>query len=174
VETYRPVGKEWLAQTIEKELKQCGDAQARWDAVWNQAVAIQPLIPAARRPFFDAQVLAMIQINRESNRMLQLVSGAIQNAQKGSTAEAHRQLNAALAALAQIKKAETAAEYGKWKNWYRGDWLTGVYRTGQIIEIMNKFLDDPQTHLAPPVLWDGWEAYYHIMHYEGNRSADVR
>ena len=22
-----------------------------------------------------------------------------------------------------------AAEYGKWKNWYRGDWLTGVYRT---------------------------------------------
>jgi hypothetical protein len=106
--------------------------------------------------------------------MLQFVSGAIQNAQKGNIAEAHKQLTTALDALAQIKKAETAAEYGKWKHWYRGDWLTGIYRTGQIIEIMNKFLDDPQTHLAPPVLWDGWEAYYHIMHYEGDRSADVQ
>lgn len=28
--------------------------------------------------------------------------------------------------------------------------------------------------LSPPVLWDGWEAYYHIMHYEGDRSADVQ
>jgi hypothetical protein len=174
VESYRPVGKEWLAKTVEKELKQCGDAQARWDGVWNQAIAIQPLIPAPRRSFFDEQVIAMIQINRESNRMLQLVSGAIQNAQQGNIAEAHEQLQKALDSLVQIRKAETAAEYGKWKNWYRGDWLTGIYRTGQIIEIMNKFLDDPQTHLAPPVLWDGWEAYYHIMHYEGDRSADVR
>ncbi|HEX6545774.1 MAG TPA: glycosyl hydrolase 115 family protein, partial [Bryobacteraceae bacterium] len=92
VEARRPVGKEWLAQAVEQQLKQCGDAQARWDAVWNHATAIAPLIPAARRPFFDEQVLAMIQINRESNRMLQLVSGAIQNAQKGNIAEAHKQL----------------------------------------------------------------------------------
>jgi hypothetical protein len=28
--------------------------------------------------------------------------------------------------------------------------------------------------VSPPVLWDGWEAYYHIMHYEGDRSADVK
>ena len=36
------------------------------------------------------------------------------------------------------------------------------------------FLNDPLTHAQPPVLWDGWEAYYHIMHYEGDRSADVK
>jgi len=24
------------------------------------------------------------------------------------------------------------------------------------------------------VIWDGWEAYYHIMHYEEDRSADVQ
>jgi hypothetical protein len=28
--------------------------------------------------------------------------------------------------------------------------------------------------LAPPLLWSNWEAYYHIMRYEQDRSADVK
>jgi len=83
-------------------------------------------------------------------------------------------VNRAIASLDEIDRAEAAAEYGKWKNWYRGDWLTGVYRTRQVLEVFSKFLDDPLTHIAPPVLWDGWEAYYQIMHYEGDRTADVQ
>ena len=50
-----PTGKEWLRETVAKEIQQCGDAQPRWDAVWNKAVAIEPLIPIARRPFYHAQ-----------------------------------------------------------------------------------------------------------------------
>jgi hypothetical protein len=42
-----------------------------------------------------------------------------------------------------------------------------------MVEVFSKFLTDPLTHLPPPVFWDGWEAYYHIMRYEGDRSADV-
>jgi hypothetical protein len=170
---YRPSGKEWLAQAIDKEMQACGEAQPRWDKVWNHALAIEPLIPVARRPFFHAQVLAMIAINRESNRILYLVSKAIQDAQAGRTPQAHQQLADALAAFSSIQKAEAAAEYGKWKDWYRGDWLTGIYRTRELVQVMDKFIDDPETHLAPPLVWEGWEAYYHIMHYEGDRTADV-
>ncbi len=170
----RPAGKEWLRQTVAREIQQCGDAQSRWDAVWKDAIAIEPLIPTLRRPFYHAQVLAMIAINRQSNRILYLVSKAIQDAQNKDTAQAHKDLAEALSAFDEIERAEAAAEYGKWKHWYRGDWLTGIYRTRQIVEVMTKFIDDPETHLAPPVLWDGWEAYYHIMHYEGDRTADVK
>jgi hypothetical protein len=88
--------------------------------------------------------------------------------------EAHQHAAEALSALDGIEKAEAAAEYGKWKHWYRGDWLTGIYRTHELVQVFSKFLDDRETHIAPPVLWDGWEAYYHIMHYEGDRSADVQ
>ena len=28
--------------------------------------------------------------------------------------------------------------------------------------------------VSAAVLWDGGEAYYHIMHYQGDRSADVK
>jgi hypothetical protein len=170
----RPVGKEWLWQAVAREIQQCGDAQPRWDAVWNKAVALEDLIPATRRPFYGEQVLAMITINRQSNHILYLISKAIQDAHNKETVEAHKDIAETLTAFDEIERTEKAAEYGKWKNWFRGDWLTGIYRTRQIVEVLNKFIDDPQTHLAPPILWDGWEAYYHIMHYEGDRSAEVK
>lgn len=170
----RITGKEWLDQAIAREIQQCGDAQPRWNAVWKKALEIEPLIPTGRKPFYREQVLAMIAINRESNRILFRVSKAIQDAQDGRTSEAREEARQALSALDEIQQAESAAEYGKWKNWYRGDWLTGVYRTRQIVLTFPNFLDDPQTHVSPPILWDGWEAYYHIMHYEGDRSADVK
>jgi hypothetical protein len=169
----RLTGKEWLDDTIARELKQCADAQPRWDAVWKKALAIEPLVPVARRPFYDFAVLTMIQINRDSNRALYLVSKAIQDAENGKTSVAHDEAEQAVKALEEIQKAQSAAEYGKWKNWYRGDWLTGVYRTHQLMQIFANYLEDPETHIVPPVIWDGWEAYYHIMHYEGDRSADV-
>ncbi|HLH52629.1 MAG TPA: glycosyl hydrolase 115 family protein [Verrucomicrobiae bacterium] len=165
--------KDWLHETVEREIKQCGDAQPRWDAVWSKALAAEPLVAPDRRLFYRASVLTMIAINRQSNRALLELSRAIQLAQAGHTSAAVESTHKALLALDSIQQAEQAAEYGKWKNWYRGDWLTGIYRTKQIAEIFSKFLTDPMTHLPPPVLWDGWEAYYHIMHYEGDRTADV-
>ena len=169
----RESGKDWLRKAVEREIRQCGDAQPRWDSVWEKALAAEPLVAPDRRPFYRASVLTMIAINRESNQMLLAISNAIQQAQAGQTRAAVESAHKALLALDSIQQAEQTAEYGKWKNWYRGDWLTGVYRTKQIAEIFSKFLTNPLTHLPPPVLWDGWEAYYHIMHYEGDRTADV-
>jgi len=170
----RPVGKQWLREAVSKEVEQCGDAQKRWDAVWNHALAIEPLVPPDRLPFYRSQALAMIAINRGSNRMLFLLSSAIQEAEKGNKSKAHEHIEQAIAQLDGINHAEKAAEYGKWKNWYRGDWLTGIYRTHEMLEVFQKFLEDPQTQISPPILWDGWEAYYHIMLYQGDRSADVQ
>ncbi len=167
-------GKDWLKEATAREIQQCGEAQSRWDAVWKQAVAAEPLVSPARQLFYRSSVLTMISINRESNHALYLISKAIEDAQNGKTTEAHSEAEQALAALDDIQKAQSSAEYGKWKNWYRGDWLTGVYRTKQMTQIFANFLNDPLTHIAPPVIWDGWEAYYHIMHYEGDRSADVK
>ncbi|HEX7961003.1 MAG TPA: glycosyl hydrolase 115 family protein [Terriglobales bacterium] len=167
-------GKEWLQQTVTREIQQCGEAQPRWDALWKKALEIEPSIDADRKPFYQAQVLAMIAINRESNRILYLISKAIQDAESDRSGQARDEAAQALRSFDEIQRAESQAEYGQWKNWYRGDWLTGIYRTRQITEAFSHFLGDPETHLAPPLLWDGWEAYYHIMHYEGERSAEVK
>jgi hypothetical protein len=170
----RSGGKQWLQETTTKEIQQCGDAQSRWDEVWKDAMAAEPLIPAARRPFYQASVLTMITINRESNRMLSLISRSIEDAKAGRLAQAQQEAAEAKHALDQVHQAQAAAEYGIWKNWYRGDWLTGVYRTQQTLQEYIAFLKDPLAPLTPPIEWNRWEAYYHIMHYEGDRSADVQ
>jgi len=102
------------------------------------------------------------------------VAQSMKDNDAGNTAKALTEADEALKSLDEIQVAMHTAEYGKWKNWYRGDWLTGVYRTQQTLEAYAAFLKDPLTHLSPPIVWSGWEAYYHIMMYEGDRSADVQ
>jgi asparagine N-glycosylation enzyme membrane subunit Stt3 len=118
--------------------------------------------------------LTMITINRESNRALLLVARALQDDAAGDGEKAQNEARQALQALDAVRGSMTAAEYGRWKNWYRGDWLTGVYRTRELVQAYADHLKDPMAKLPAPVSWSGWEAYFHIMEYEGDRSVDVR
>src|SRR5215469_7079234 len=160
-------------QALKGEIERCGAAQPRWDDLWNEAVAAEGLVPAERKPFFEAGVLAMIAINKESNRTLSLIAQAVLDARNGRVAEAQQLAKRALSSLDEIDRAESAAEYGKWKNWYRGDWLTGIYRTRELVQMFLNYLDDPLGHISPPAFWSSWEAYYHIMQYEKDRQVDV-
>jgi hypothetical protein len=102
-----------------------------------------------------------------------MLKATARGGKRGQIAEARQTTSRALNALAAVHHAQVSAEYGKWKNWYRGDWLTGVYQTHQVVQTFAAFLNDQLTHFQPPVIWSNWEAYYHIMHYEGDRSVDV-
>ena len=161
------------ADALKGEIQRCSEAQPRWDALWTKAVVAEQLVSSERRPFYRAHVLAMIAIGRESNQALLSVAEAVQDAEKGETARARTGVARALEALDEIFKAEQNAEYGKWKGWYRGDWLTGIQRTRELVQIFAKQLEDPLSPMPPPVFWTGWEAYYHIMRYEGERTANV-
>ncbi|HEV2135104.1 MAG TPA: glycosyl hydrolase 115 family protein [Terracidiphilus sp.] len=161
-------------QALQDDVEDCAAAQPRWDKVWQDAVAAEPLVDPARRDYYQAEVLTMITINRESNRMLLDVARSLQDNDAGDTAKAETEASEALAALDAIQKSMAAAEYGKWKNWYRGDWLTGVYRTRELVQDYYNHLKDPMAKLPAPANWSGWEAYFHIMEYEDDRSVDVK
>ena len=167
------MGPGWVATTAQRELGICGAAQARWDAVWHAALAAEPLVAPDRRRYYEAGMLTMIAINRDSNRILYLVAAAVRDFRAGHTAEALAEARATLPAFDEIQRLESAAEYGKWHNWYRGEWLDGIPHTRALVETFVRYLHDPMTTLPPPVLSGGWEGYYHIMHYEGDRTADV-
>jgi len=168
-----PYDSDRAFEQAEREVKNCGDAAPRWDAVWKQAEAAEPLVAADRRLFYQAGVLTMIAINRESNRMLLALSQAVVALHNGDHATAAAKTNEALQAIDAIQMSESKAEYGKWKNWYHGDWLTGVDRTRQLVEDFAAWLRDPDAPMPPPIDWRNWEAYYHIQHYEGTRTVDV-
>jgi Ni/Co efflux regulator RcnB len=161
------------ATSLKRDVEESEGAQPRWDAVWKRAVAAENLVDPDRRDYYQFEVLTMITINRESNRALGLVAKALQDDDAGQTAKAIAEADEAVKSLDAIQASMTKAEYGKWKNWYRGDWLTGVYRTHEIVKDYADHLKDPMVRLPAPLSWTGWEAYFHIMKYEGDRSVDV-
>jgi hypothetical protein len=161
------------AALLDHDIEECDTAQPRWDAAWNHARAAEDLVDPDRRAYYHAAVLTMITINRESNWALLLIARAMKDDAAGDVDKARTEAGEALQALDSIQESMAAAEYGKWKNWYRGDWLTGVYRTRELVQAYADHLKDPMAKLPAPVAWTGWEAYFHIMEYEGDRSVDV-
>ena len=101
------------------------------------------------------------------------MSDAIRSVRAGDKTRAHRDVKEALTAIAHIKQIERANEYGKWRHWYHGKWLVGVDETSAMIENFDRWIDDPPTRLPAPVVSNSWQAYYHIMHYEGDKSSNV-
>lgn len=168
------MGPDWVPTTVRRELAICGAAQARWDAVWHEALAAEPLVAPARGQYYEFEVLTTIALNRDSNRILYLVAAAVRDFRAGQTAKALAEANATRPAFDEIERLEKAAEYGKWRNWYRGEWLDGIRHTHDLVATFIRYLHDPQTSLPAPVLSDGWQGYYHIMHYEGDRTVDVK
>jgi len=169
----RDIERDYAATAMARELKVCGEAQGHWDAVWQEAKAAEALIPAERKAFYEAYVLTQIVFNRDGNRMLWLVSDALRAMKAGDKTKAHQDVKEALAQIAEMKRMERGAEYGKWRHWYRGEWLVGVDETGAMLENFDRWIDDPLTRLPPPVISNSWQAYYHVMHYEGDKSSDV-
>jgi glycosyl hydrolase family 115 (putative glucuronidase) len=158
---------------VKTYVENCSEAVSRWDAVWRAATDAEPLVAQERLPFYRAHVLTGIAINRLSNLVLLHVSRAAQAHAAGHVDDARRELAEARRACDEIARAEAGAEYGRWANWYAGDWLTNIRRTSETIQLYAQHLSDALAPLPSALLWD-WEAYYHILHYEGNRSVDVR
>lgn len=169
----RDVERDYVEKTLARELPVTAAAAPRWDAVWEEAKAAEALVPKERLAFYDYYVLTGIAMNRDGNRMLLAMARAIAAARAGDKAKAHGHAAEALAAIAEIKQRERGAEYGKWRHWYRGEWLVGIDETREMIAYFQRWLDDPLTRLPPPVHSNSWQAYYHIMHYEGGKSVDV-
>lgn len=167
---YKP---NWAVEQAKKEIAACSGAKPRWDALWAKAQAAERLVPVSRRQFYQGGVLTMIAINRDSNQMLLSLSRAIVALHEGNHAEAELGTRQAITALQELKMSESKAEYGKWKNWYRGDWLTGVSRTQQLLTQFAKYLRNPDIPVPPPIDMSNWEGYYHIQHYQGSRTVNV-
>jgi hypothetical protein len=173
-ENSRGVGPDYIQKTTDRELKVCAEARPKWDAVWRDAVKAEALVDPARKPFYDYAVLTMIAINRDSNHILLQVSKAVRDAQGGDKAKAKKEVLATMADFDEIKRLQKQAEYGKWKHWWRGEWLVGIDGTRDLVNAYLRFLDDPQTTLPSPAQAYSWQGYYHIMRYEGDQTANVK
>ncbi len=106
----------WLADI-------CRQADPRWVKAQQLAEKARPLVPAARRNFFQAHVLTQLAIHLHSNRMLLDLAEA---ARDGSASGKSEKTAAAIVELERVLEALHAAEYGKWAGFYQGDLFVNV------------------------------------------------
>lgn len=164
----------WLHDALSREKRACDESLKRWRAVYTEAQRIQPLVDPARRAFYQSSILTMIEINLESTQMLLDVTNAIDAHDHHREQDAIASIRDAEAALSRARDGEGKAEYGRWKNWYHGDWLTGIPRTQAALKEYEDFLADSSAPVPAPIRWADWEAYFHILHYEGDRTVNVK
>lgn len=156
-----------------REESACSEAEPRWEVAWQAALAAESQVTPERRPFYRAEVLTMISIQRESNAALLHIARALLDQQRKNLLAAIAHAQQAQDALDRILAQEKSVETGTWQHWYRGDWLVGIPRTRQLTASYLAFLHDPEAPVPPPILWNDWEAYYHILQYEGDRTVDI-
>jgi hypothetical protein len=144
------------------------EAAPRWQKARGLAEKAQPLVPADRRAFFQANVLSQVDIHIHSNRMVLHLARAAADLHG---AEQSSQIRAALKEGASLQDALRAADYGKWHNYYTaGDWLVDVPAT---IALMKAYQGKLEGKAVPEsvLLWakDAAFAYTMIKAYQGGQ-----
>ncbi|MBI5280535.1 MAG: glycosyl hydrolase 115 family protein [Candidatus Solibacter usitatus] len=145
------------------------EAQPRWTAARALAVKAAPLIPSARRPFFQAHVLTQLGIHEHSNRALLVAAEAWTD-----RSAAPARIAAAAAAIGAVLEAMRAAEYGKWKGFYAEDRFVNVrHSLALALACQARLAGRPlppglrvQALPLDPYLW--------LKSYQSDRWVDVR
>jgi hypothetical protein len=103
----------------------CRQAEPRWQKAQALAAAAEPLVPPARRLFFQAHVLTELEVHIHWNRALMDIAVAAQPGTPSS--ESLADLRRAIPEIQAVLDAAKAADYGKWQGFHtRGDWFDDV------------------------------------------------
>jgi hypothetical protein len=89
----------------------------------EDAVRLESRIPAERLDFFRGHLRAQIALHLYSNDMIGAHARAILALADGTKHEALAEMKASLAAAEAAIAARRMGEYGRWRDWYRGDRL---------------------------------------------------
>jgi hypothetical protein len=105
--------------------KICQEAEPRWQKAQTLAAEAEPLVPPARRPFFQAHVLTEMDVHIHWNRALRDIASAAQP--QTPAPERLADVRKSIPEIQAVLTAAEAADYGKWQGFHtRGDWFDDV------------------------------------------------
>ena len=112
------------------------------------AAALEPRVPAARRDFFQANVLTPFSIHLHSLEMLETYCQAMTAYGENQKSPAIAALEQSLAASDRLFAVMRRAETGKWARWYFGERFVGLEANRDRVRVALALL---RGEPAPPV-----------------------
>jgi len=118
-----------------------GEAVPRWNALLKKYVLARAKLSGKARCYFDDNIGMQIKYCQHSNMALCLTSRAVQkyiadSADSGCLMHCFLLITKAKAEVECALQSLLQTEHGKWKNFYRGDWLTATRMT---LRFLNAF-----------------------------------
>ncbi|MFN0170442.1 MAG: glycosyl hydrolase 115 family protein, partial [Bryobacteraceae bacterium] len=156
-------------QWLSKVKRAAADAEPRWERARALAEKAAGLVPEERKAFFQGHVMTQLEIHRRSNKALRL--GAEAWAERGQGAA---KVTETIAELKAVLAAMDAAEYGKWKDFYREDRFVNVRHTLALAEGARSKLEGRGVPVGLRVEALVEDPYHWLKSYQGGRRVDVR
>jgi hypothetical protein len=127
----------------------------------DEAARLEPRIPAERRDFYRGHLRVQLGLHRYSNEMAGAHARAILAMADGKNDEALTEMKAALAAAEAAIAARRMGEYGRWRDWCRGDWLVSFPVTRDVLRTNIALI---KGEMPPPVRdFKGWPEIHHYQ-----------
>ncbi|MCC6125978.1 MAG: glycosyl hydrolase 115 family protein [Pirellulales bacterium] len=151
-----------LTEAILKSVKEGADYAAKsresLSALAEKADALAASIPSRRRSFYRGNVIAPLQVHRQSLAMLDSYTQAIDAYAAGDKNKAAEEIDNALEAGEKLAAALRRAEYGKWAAWYQGEDFVGLDSTYDRLRCLKASLSGEP---VPPIRAnEGYPALY--------------
>jgi len=161
-ESYLDQAEQWIAL--------CEKGQEPWKQLLKDAENLMSNIPESRKGFYQAHVLNPIIIHHHSNTILMNIARASlsedANIQTGF-------IDAALAEIPNILAAFKKAEYGKWKDFYLNDLMTGITSTRKSLEIARKVVNGETNYESISQYSHGWDMWEMVKGYQGKQRTPM-
>jgi hypothetical protein len=148
----------------------CQQAEPGWNNLWTDAKDLLADIPANRKDFYHTHILMPIEIHLHANRMLIEV---MESYLVSDIASKISHLDIAQKNIEQVLTSLKRAEYGKWKNFYQNDFMTGFRGTRKCIQLTkSKYMGKSTKQNISDYIndWDLWDI---VKAYQGNQRVSM-
>ncbi len=141
-----------------------------WDELLADAEELYASIPGDRQGFYQAHILMPITLHKHSNKILLNTMKAFLS---DSSDEQLALIDDSLLEIPPILASFEKAEYGKWKDFYLNDLMTGVRSTRKVLEISRKVINNEPNYEDPSDYMHGYQMWNMVKGYQGTQKTPM-
>jgi hypothetical protein len=114
--------------------------QKGWEELWRKCQELLPLLEGSERVFFTDNLLFQVELHLSGCKGLSALCRSFAAYREGDYPLAFVYASQSIWDYGEGLEAMARSEHGKWRNFYRADWLTNIKATIYAAETLRRYL----------------------------------